>query len=322
MPNPGLERCRASIAHHSKSFSLASRLLPGRTADDAAIVYAWCRRVDDAVDDRQPADQPVALEGLRSELRSIYAGEPQDVPELAAFQQVVQRCAIPWGYAEELLEGMAMDCRGTRYRTMDDLLLYCHRVAGVVGLMMCHVMGLRERTALRHAAHLGIAMQLTNICRDVLEDWERGRLYVPDELLHPYGDPDLADRLGEPFPAEQVGPMAISVAHLLDAADEYYRSGDQGLRALSWRCALAVRAARQIYSAIGRRVRAQDCDVTRGRAYVDRETKFGLVVGALGRTLSEAPGRLLRRDTTAIDLDAVAELRFPEDVLPAGGPQC
>src|SRR5690606_34011223 len=160
-----------SIARHGKSLALASRILPPTQRDCAAVVYAWCRRADDAIDLVPREEQPIALRRLREELDRIYLGEVMGDPTLAAFSDVVNRCAIPSRYPSELLDGMEMDAVGHSYGSWDDLLLYCYRVASTVGLMMCHVMGVRSDEALPHAVDLGVAMQLTNIARDVKEDW-------------------------------------------------------------------------------------------------------------------------------------------------------
>jgi phytoene synthase len=237
------------------------------------------------------------------------------VPELDAFAAVAADCSIPREYPEELLAGMEMDCTRSSFATLDDLLLYCHRVAGVVGLMMCHVMGVTDPSARRNAAHLGIAMQLTNICRDVLEDWQLGRLYLPGDLLAECGAVDLAARLGGPFPLEQKEAVARAVARILQLADGFYRSGDRGLAALSWRCALAVRAARSIYSSIGRHISRRHCDVTRGRAYVSMPSKLTLVGVAALRATAELPVRALRSGD-AVPLANAPVLRFPTDLVP------
>jgi 15-cis-phytoene synthase len=317
-----VHHCRASIAHHSKSFALASRLLPGRTADEAAIVYSWCRRADNAVDDgRTRTDQVAALARLRRELDAVYARKPQTEPELRAFQQVVHERAIPRAYPEELLHGMQMDLERDRYPQLDDLHLYGFRVAGTVGLMMCHVMGVSDRAAMRRAAHMGMAMQLTNICRDVIEDWHMGRLYLPEDLLAAAGAPDLAARLGGPFPDEAAEPVSRVVASLLRQADVCYRSGDEGVRALTWRCALAVRSARRIYAAIGHRVARRGCDVRAGRAIVPLAAKLRQVIGAATETAREAPWRLADRRAagTVHASPPVTVIRFPGDVLPISG---
>ena len=249
----------------------------------------------------------------------MYSPPIPDDPELACFHQLVRDCGIPQAYPAELLAGMRMDVEGARYERMEDLLVYCHRVAGVVGLMMCHVTGLRDRSALPSAAHLGIAMQITNICRDVLEDWSMGRLYIPRELLEAHGAADLCDSVGGPFPDSAAPAVAACVLGLLREADGYYRSGDRGLPALPWRCALAVRAARKIYADIGRVIESRGGDVRRGRAVVSRGRKLGLVAGSLLESWTELPLRLRPRlPRTPFEPRPGAPLiRFPEDVLPA-----
>lgn len=281
---------RASIEQHSKSFALASRLLPRQTGRDAAVVYAWCRRADDAVDEGGSAPVDDALARLRRELGELYAGvEPSD-PVLAAFAGVVHATHIPWQYPADLLAGMEMDVLGHRYERFEDLLVYCYRVASTVGLMMCHVMGVSDAAALKHAAHLGLAMQLTNICRDVAEDWQRGRLYLPDDLLGQHGAAGLAGELGRPLPESGLGPCRGAMRELCAIADRYYASSDAGLDFLSLRCALGVNAARRIYSAIGVELARCDWDPRAPRAVVPASKKLWLCAQAalsvLGRRLS------------------------------------
>lgn len=321
LPAPGhadaIALCRQTIAAHSRSFALASRVLPPWCRDRAAVVYTWCRRADDAVDLAPAADQPRALARLRAELDDVYAGRPQPDIAMAAFQAVVTEHRIPRTYPEELLAGMEMDVQGQRYQRMDTLLRYCYRVAGTVGLMMSHVMGVRHERALRNAAHMGMAMQLTNICRDVLEDWDLGRLYVPAEVLADCGIDDLGAHLGGSFPERARQPMSRAVARLLAAADGFYRSGDRGLRALPWRCALGVRAARLVYAAIGARIARRHHDVCAGRAVVPGWRKLALVARAGLGAVAELPGRALAaaRREPAPGIPG-ARVEFPHDVLP------
>jgi phytoene synthase len=294
--NLAVTQSRAVIAHHSKSFALASRLLPAEGRDDASIVYAWCRRADDAVDLVPVADQPRAVAWLNHELVGIYAGEAQADPVLAAFQAIVQARRIPRTYPAELLAGMEMDAVGTAYDSYATLLSYCFRVAGTVGLMMSHVMGVRHEVALRHAAHLGMAMQLTNICRDVTEDWQRGRLYLPDDLLRAAGARGIRAQLGDvALPAEAREPVARVTRELLCRAEEFYRSGDEGLWYLPWRSAVAVRTARLVYADIGRVILARGADPFAPRAVVSKARKWMLAFRALVSTRaprSFAPARL------------------------------
>ncbi len=272
--------CRTSIAQHSKSFAMASKLLPRPHRDPAAVVYAWCRRADDAIDFSEGDEQRRALEGLRDELDRLYAGEAMADPVLAAFQEVAFNRGIPSHYPMELLAGMEMDAVGVSYETWDDLLLYCYRVASTVGLMMCHVMGVEDERALPHAAHLGLAMQLTNIARDVREDWERSRLYLPDELLVGYGLGWLRSRLTGPLPPMARERCRDVLRALLSVADRYYESGDAGLPFLSPRCDLSVSAARHVYAAIGTAIAKQDHDVFAPRAFVPKHKKLALCVKA------------------------------------------
>lgn len=310
-----ISACRRAIENGSKSFALASRLLPSHCRDAVVVLYAWCRRADDAVD-RSPHDErPAAIVRLRAELLAIYRGELDfdDVdsaraagfdPTLLAFAEVVRRHHIPFEYPSEMLAGMESDVVGFRPNTLEDLLLYCHRVAGTVGLMMCHVLGVRDASALRNAAHLGIAMQLTNVCRDIEEDWLDGRLYIPGSILC------VAEnaRALPPPPA-----VARAVQLLLAHADRYYYSGDRGLGALSFRGALSVRAARLIYAAIGARLAKRDFDALSGRVVVPLLVKLALVVRALVRSIREIPRRSRDRFVPA-SLERI--VRFPDDVLP------
>jgi phytoene synthase len=292
---------RATIAKHSKSFALASRLLDPQTRDRTAVLYAWCRRADDAIDGdlpRDATDKAQIVRRLEDELGAVYARRPAE-PLLHAFGEVACARGIPRAYPMELLAGMAMDANGTRYATMRELRLYCWRVAGVVGLMMTHVFGIDDDAALVHAAHLGMGMQLTNICRDVEEDWRRGRLYIPDELLTRYGAGGLAGDVEttSDIPLSAREPLAGSVRELLAIADRYYASGDRGLRALPWRAAIAVKAASNVYRAIGTRLLARDCDVTAGRAVVSKPRKLG---GVLAAALRVAVMRTARRARTPL----------------------
>jgi phytoene synthase len=284
---------RAILAQGSKSFSLASHLLPAESRDAAAAVYAFCRRCDDAIDEVPRARQPEALARLRDELDAVYGGATPDDLVLAAFQDVVLAQRIPREYPADLIEGMATDVEGRRYRDLREVSLYAYRVAGTVGLMMCHVMGVKHDAALTHAVHLGIALQLTNIARDVAEDWDRGRVYLPDELLGQRDADALHAALGGPMPGALVDRVAGATTRLLAIADEHYRTADEGLRFLSLRHALAIRSARWIYWGIGERVAARRGDPRRGRAVVPLGDKLRLVSRAMVMELAAAPKRLL-----------------------------
>jgi len=309
--------CRQVLALHSKSFALAGTLFPAGARDDAAAVYAWCRRADDAVDLAGPDHASASLLRMRGELDRIFGEGPLADPILMGFQEVVGQRQIPRYYAEELLQGLQMDVEFTRYQTLDELMLYCYRVAGTVGLMMCHVMGVADPRALRHAAHLGMAMQLTNICRDVMEDWGRRHIYVPDELLGAPVADELWARRGEDLPLPLDPALRRAVKGLLQQAEALYRSGDAGMRWLSWRCALAVRTARLVYSAIGDVVASRGHDVWAGRAIVPQARKVGFAAQALVTGLVEVPARAF---CTARHEVPARALRFAEDLSGDRGP--
>ena len=212
---------------------------------------------------------------------------------LRAFQEVARDRRIPACYPEELLAGLGMDADRRRYESLEELLLYGYRVAGTVGLMMCHVMGVTDPRVLRHAAHLGMAMQLTNIARDVLEDWGRGHVYLPADLRGERAADGLRARLGEPSLPRQFEPeIRHAIARLLAHAAQLYRSGDAGMRCLSWRCALSVRTARHVYAEIGSVLEARGCDPWRGRSIVPPARKLRLVLRAFVECVRETPLRL------------------------------
>jgi phytoene synthase len=314
---------QAALAAGSKSFRLAGRLLSRRASNDAAVCYAWCRRADDLVDDG--ADPAVGVRRLRDELDRIYSDVPvgpRDVV-LAAFQELVRRRRIPRAYPAALVAGFAMDAAGARYRAPGELELYCYRVAGVVGLMMTHVLGVHDDRCLPAAARLGMAMQLTNIGRDVLEDWRRGRLYLPSRSLglagarHHVG----VGRLPRQPPEGLRAPLAEGVRLLLGRAERYYRAAREGFIDLPWRSSFAIRVAALVYAEIGRELERREFDVLAGRAVVPGWRKGWLVLRAGLAALAELPTRCwyrLRRwrggaATTGVHIP-VRELRFPDDV--------
>jgi phytoene synthase len=313
VPEHAASICERTLAQHSKSFALAGKLLPERQRRDAAVLYTYCRRVDDSIDLVEARAQAGALAEQERALDSVYRGEVQQDVRLRAFQELVQRRGLPRAYPEQLLAGMRMDSDGAQYQSLDDLLLYCHRVAGVVGLMMCHVLGLRDARALRNAAHLGIAMQLTNICRDVAEDWRRGRLYLPLQMLRECGADALNGLQPGALPLAARESVEIVTRRLLCVADHFYRSGDAGMVALPWRAAFSIRAARLIYSAIGERMLRPDYQAYSMRAVVPRSQKLRLLLKAAWLTAWDLPRRWRRvREQAALE----SELRFPDDILP------
>jgi phytoene synthase len=288
-----LVECRQMIKVGSKSFSLASKIFGPEKRDAAFLLYGWCRYCDDLIDTDQV--HGMGMESLEQKLKSLkartlsaYRGEPQHHPVFIAFQHVVLRYAIPMHYPMELLEGMAMDVKNMRYADFEALTLYCYRVAGTVGLMMSHIMGVSSSQALRHAADLGIAMQLTNISRDVIEDAEKGRIYLPLDYLNSEGI--VPAQLTQ---IENRASLSRVVRRILQAADVYYRSGDRGFPYLSVRCALAVSAARQIYSQIGRQVLRRGPRAWDSRTWVSPLTKLWVMSKGMAKIVGEIPARIL-----------------------------
>jgi phytoene synthase len=272
---------RAVLAKHAKSFRFAGLFLPADRLDDAAVVYAFCRVVDDAIDE---APDRAAAQREAAALADELDGRAAPRPAVAAFLQTAARLEMDLGFARGLIEGVAFDAR-ERVRVPDDagLLRYCYLVAGTVGGMMCAVLGVKDPRALPHAVDLGVGMQLTNICRDVLEDAGRDRVYVPASRLLAHGvfDPD---GLPGSLRAGRADGSAIAavVEELLALADRYYASADAGMRFIPWRSRLAILVAGRVYRAIGTVLRRRACDVLQGRVSTSLPQKLWQAVRAIG----------------------------------------
>ena len=286
-----IAHCEGWIRTHSRSFYLASWLLPPRIRASSWALYAFCRRSDDAVDEGvqgDPARQRVAA--LRARLDLVYRpdGGVTDVPLPdpidRSFAAVARAYHLPRGLPEALLAGMEMDADATRYATLDDLYLYCFRVASTVGLMMALAMDTASPDALLRACELGVAMQLTNIARDVGEDARRGRVYLPDELLQACGTSRQAV-LEARF---ATWPIREAVRRLLGLADDFYRSADRGVAMLPLDCRPAIAAARHIYAAIGDDLAAHHHDSITRRAHTTTARKMSLLTRAVPLALRPA----------------------------------
>ncbi len=255
---------RAVLRTHAKSFRFAGFFLPKAQLDAAAVVYAFCRAVDDAIDEAPtPDDARREAQALSDELE----GRARPRPVVKDFLAVAARIGLDVGFARGLVEGVAFDAN-TRVRVKDDagLLRYCYLVAGTVGGMMCAVLGVKDPRALAHAIDLGVGMQLTNISRDVLEDAQRDRVYVPADRLGNAGVAD-PDALPGAIAAGDVnaGAVAVVVGDLLALADRYYASADDGMRFIPWRSRFAIVVASRVYGAIGHKLRRRGCNPLLGR---------------------------------------------------------
>ncbi|MDO7904557.1 phytoene/squalene synthase family protein [Pseudomonas sp. K1(2024)] len=285
-----LAHAERSIAVGSKSFATASRLFDPHTRRSAVLLYAWCRHCDDVIDGQEAGHGAVVIaveEAQRrlAELRrqtdvALSAGELHD-PAFAALRDVARRHGFDPHEPFDLLEGFDQDVRGQRYRSLDDLLGYCYHVAGVVGLMMARVMGVREAAVLDRACDLGLAMQLTNIARDIVEDAGVQRCYLPEDWLQARGIVP-----GQVAASEQREALACIAGDLIAAAEPYYASAEAGLAALPWRSAWAVATAARVYRGIGLKVRARGRHAWDVRCSTGKAEKLLAVASGLWLALS------------------------------------
>ena len=289
------QNCRALLSHGSRSFYAASLLLPQPYRDAAVSLYAFCRIADDAIDLSECPH--AALVELEQRLDGIYHNSPWDHPADRTMARVVRQFGIPRGLLEALLEGFAWDCEERHYEDIAAVRAYGARVAGTVGVMMALLMGEREMKVLARAADLGVAMQLTNIARDVGEDAANGRLYLPLDWLHAAGI-DGEAWLKDPHHCAELSRV---LEQLLVEADELYARGEAGITCLPASCQPCVMTARLLYGEIGEEVRRRGHDSISGRAVVSPSRKCR-VIGGLGRL-----GRLSR---DRLDLDPLPETRF------------
>lgn len=274
-PNTDLAACRKAICHGSRSFWLASTLLPGALRRPAFALYAFCRDADDAIDNA--ANPAAALPGLYERLDRIYAAEGRPVSAAdRLLADTVRQHQLPRALLDALIEGFTWDASGRRYHSHADLMAYCARVAGSVGVMMSVLMGVREANALARAADLGVAMQLTNIARDIGEDARNGRLYLPTAWLAEAGL-DADSFLANPQPT---AALTSVVTRLLMEAETLYRRADAGIACLPGTCRPGIHAASRIYADIGRQVIASGCDSINRRAVVSTGRKLTLLLRA------------------------------------------
>lgn len=298
-----IKACRTLLCSGSRSFFTASLLLPPRVRQPAIALYAFCRIADDLID--LGDDKPAALRRLGRMLDAAYAGRPVDDPVNRAFAATIAQFEIPQAVPAALLEGLAWDAQGRRYNSFSELLDYAARVAGAVGVMMALVMGVRDADALACAADLGVAMQLTNIARDVGEDAAAGRLFLPRDWLDQAGiDVELYLRDPQFTPA-----IAGLVKRLLDEAAILYTRGRAGLHALPLDCRPGIAAAARIYEAIGTRIAAAGYDSVTRRAHVPGSAK-ALIAGrglsdclifSRARTMPVLPANLFLITAAAVE---------------------
>lgn len=265
---------RATLARHGKSFAFANRFLDSVTADRCARLYAFCRYVDDIADECSNSTT-AARQRLREIVQMLLLHAPPN-DAVGDFLELCLEVDMPVDPAIELVRGVASDLGDVRVETIGALHRYCYAVAGTVGILMCGVLGVRDPRALPFAIDLGIAMQLTNIARDVREDAAAGRRYIPESIIDDLSPDSI--RRGH---ADVKPLIAWSVGWLLNEADRFYRSGEEGLAYLPPRARLAIRIAARIYRQIGVRIRRDGCAVWRGRTTVTRSEKLPAARSAL-----------------------------------------
>jgi 15-cis-phytoene synthase len=315
----GYRLAKQVTREHAKSFFFASYLLFGARRKAAFALYAFCRRLDDMVDEGGqglvPVDLKARLERARQMVAEVYLPMPELAApclaspaerlmsaqeqspwapsEFAALKHAVYRFRIPEQPFQDLISGMEMDLTKDRYATYEELDLYCYRVAGVVGLMLTPVLGCSDPRAASHAADLGRAMQLTNILRDVREDLERGRVYLPADELRAFGlsEDDLrrgqVDNRWRDFMRFQIARARALYARAGLGVDYLQGFGSQRM----------VRLMGGIYGDILRVIEARDSDVFSGRAWVPGRRKLALAAAAMARPAAVLPAPLLPTGT-------------------------
>ena len=290
VPEISLET-RAIMKKGSKTFSFAATLFDAQSREGAELLYTWCRACDDAVDNEPDAGRALArLKALRENTARAFRGEKSNDLTFTAFELLHRKHGIEECHAQALLDGMQMDVEGAHVPDDETLKLYCYRVAGVVGLMMSKVMGVTDPRAHQHAIDTGLAMQMTNIARDIREDLERNRIYIPTTWID--SNPALGASSNRsvllpatPLPRFTGAAFAPLAKRLVEEAEILYASGEQGLRYLPLRAALAVGCAQSIYREIGRQVVKRGERAWDSRTVVSTPRKIVLAVIAISKTL-------------------------------------
>jgi 15-cis-phytoene synthase len=254
--------CKVVVHANSRTFGLACRLLPPDKRRAAHALYAFCRATDDLVDETQlvPSTEDL-IAGWRSRLSVSFLAAHDPVP--LAWADTQTRYGIPRGYADQLIDGITRDLHQQRYQTFGELAEYCYGVASTVGLMVMHIIGFDDEGAIPHAIKLGVALQLTNILRDVGEDWANGRLYLPLTELAEFGLGEADIEAG--FVSDA---WRAFMRFQLGRARQLYREAQPGIQFLESDGRLAIGAAAGLYRAILDDIEAHDYDVFHRRAYL------------------------------------------------------
>jgi len=265
--------CAHITRTYSRTFYMASALLPKDKQRAIQALYAFCRSTDDLIDETQESAQADdLLANWRARLRSSHPAAHDPVP--LAWADAQARHRIPRGYADQLISGVARDLTQKRYASFTDLTEYCYSVASTVGLMSMHVVGFASHDALPYAVKLGIALQLTNILRDVGEDWQSGRLYLPLDELAEFGlsEADIALRRVD-------DRWRAFMRFQIDRVQRLYDEAEPGIAYLNADGRFAIAAAAELYRAILKDIEKHDYDVFHRRAHVGLWAKLSRLPG-------------------------------------------
>ncbi len=272
------EYCETVTKLHAKSFYFAAKFLPKHKRKAVYPIYAFCRHVDDEIDEIGDEDNAKAVETVeiwKSNLQNLYENKDQEPKSedqktvFLAWSDLLKNYKIPQNLPIELIEGVLMDTHIKRYETFEKLYVYCYRVASTVGLMSSEILGYSDKIALEFAEKLGIAMQLTNILRDVKEDAERGRIYLPLEDLRRFNVSEQQILEGE-FDDNFLKMMQFQI----ERAREFYREGEKGIPLLEKDSRLTVLLASRIYGRILDEIEKLDYNVFLRRAFIGKFRKI------------------------------------------------
>jgi phytoene synthase len=279
------EHARLLTEHYSKSFYISAKMLPKERRWATYALYGFCRYVDNLIDNpRHRSKDELLYEAnfISREIEIAYRSGESEHPILKSFITVAKHYHIPIEYPQELIAGVTMDIQTSRYGTFDDLYVFAYRVAGVVGLMMTHVLGYKTEKAFEYAEKLGIAMQLTNILRDIKEDLNINRIYLPAEEMQQFG-------VGEAnlFKEEMNDKLKALMKFQIDRAQKYYNEANPGIKYLIPESRFAIYSASKIYNGILKNIVHHDYNPFLGRVYVPQVKKMGILLREVLRSRLE-----------------------------------
>jgi len=276
------EYSRRLTKEYSKSFYLSSKLLPQEKRWATYSVYGFCRYVDNIIDNprlRTPFQLERELDAIKEELTLAFRTGESEHPILNSFVRTASLYSIPLNLPLELIEGVRMDVNIKRYKSFDELYLFCYRVAGVVGLMMTYILGYSDKSAFYYAEKLGVAMQLTNILRDISEDMQNGKIYLPLNELEEYGIEE-SEIVNEVFSDKFEKLMAFQV----ERARKYYSAANPGINLLEKNSRFAISSASNVYSGILDKIELGGLNPFNGRVYVPGQRKIAILLSEYFKT--------------------------------------